>query len=120
MSEQNPNVTKSTQETVPSFADFGVYDFWCSSDEKKDKSFVGIKLEKGLPKIYFPMGYRASKPPDDICKQDFYQLIAVLNDKSLQSYFSEEDLKKSQLDFPFYAYLSVLQYYLDFVAKRAI
>ncbi|MDY6263267.1 MAG: LlaJI family restriction endonuclease [Fibrobacter sp.] len=37
-----------------------------------------------------------------------------MNDKSLQSYFSEEDLKKSQLDFPFYAYLSVLQYYLDF------
>lgn len=114
MSEQNPNVTKSTQETVPSFADFCVYDAWCSSDEKKDKSFVGIRIENDRPKIYFPMGYRASKPPEDICKQDFYQLIAVLNDKSLQSYFSEEDLKKSQLDFPFYAYLSVLQYYLDF------
>lgn len=114
MSDQNPNPAEFAQKAVPSFADFCVYDFWCSSDEKKDKSFVGIKLEKGLPKIYFPMGYRASKPPEDICKQDFYQLIAVLNDKSLQSYFSEEDLKKSQLDFPFYAYLSVLQYYLDF------
>ena len=114
MSEQNPYVTKSMRETVSSFADFCVYDAWCSSDEKKDKSFVGIKIEDNRPKIYFPMGYRASKPPEDICKRDFYQLIAVLNDKSLQSYFSEEDLKKSQLDFPFYAYLSVLQYYLDF------
>ena len=114
MSEQNPNVTKSMRETASSFADFCVYDAWRSSDEKKDKSFVGIRIEDNQPKIYFPMGYRASKPPEDICKRDFYQLIAVLNDKSLQSYFSEEDLKKSQLDFPFYAYLSVLQYYLDF------
>ena len=114
MSEQNPNVTKSMRETVSSFADFCVYDAWCSSDEKKDKSFVGIKIEDNRPKIYFPMGYRASKPSEDVCKRDFYQLIAVLNDKSLQSYFSEENLKKSQLDFPFYAYLSVLQYYLDF------
>ena len=114
MSEQNPNVTKSMRETASSFADFCVYDAWRSSDEKKDKSFVGIKIEDNRPKIYFPMGYRASKPSEDVCKRDFYQLIAVLNDKSLQSYFSEEDLKKSQLDFPFYAYLSVLQYYLDF------
>ena len=114
MSEQNPYVTKSMRETVSSFADFCVYDAWRSSDEKKDKSFVGIKIEDNRPKIYFPMGYRASKPSEDVCKRDFYQLIAVLNDKSLQSYFSEEDLKKSQLDFPFYAYLSVLQYYLDF------
>ena len=114
MSEQNPNVTKSMRETASSFADFCVYDAWRSSDEKKDKSFVGIKIEDNRPKIYFPMGYRASKPPEDVCKRDFYQLIAVLNDKSLQSYFSEDDLKKSQLDFPFYAYLSVLQYYLDF------
>ena len=114
MSEQNPNVTKSMRETAASFADFCVYDAWRSSDEKKDKSFVGIKIEDNRPKIYFPMGYRASKPSEDVCKRDFYQLIAVLNDKSLQSYSSEEDLKKSQLDFPFYAYLSVLQYYLDF------
>ena len=114
MSEQNPNVTKSMRETVSSFADFCVYDAWRSSDEKKDKSFVGIRIEDNQPKIYFPMGCRASKPPEDICKRDFYQLIAVLNDKSLQSYFTEEDLKKSRLDFPFYAYLSVLQYYLDF------
>ena len=114
MSDQSPNPAESTQKTVPSFADFCVYDAWRSSDEKKDKSFVGIKIEDNRPKIYFPMGYCASKPSEDVCKRDFYQLIAVLNDKSLQSYFSEEDLKKSQLDFPFYAYLSVLQYYLDF------
>ena len=114
MSDQSPNPAESTQKMVPSFADFCVYDAWRSSDEKKDKSFVGIKIEDNRPKIYFPMGYRASKPSEDVCKRDFYQLIAVLNDKSLQSYFSEEDLKKSQLDFPFYAYLSVLQYYLDF------
>lgn len=114
MSEQSPNATKSMRETVSSFADFCVYDAWRSSDEKKDKSFVGIKIEDNRPKIYFPMGYRASKPSEDVCKRDFYQLIAVLNDKSLQSYFSEDDLKKSRLDFPFYAYLSVLQYYLDF------
>ena len=114
MSDQSPNLAESTQKTVPSFADFFVYYAWRSSDEKKDKSFVGIKIEDNRPKIYFPMGYRASKPSEDVCKRDFYQLIAVLNDKSLQSYFSEEDLKKSQLDFPFYAYLSVLQYYLDF------
>lgn len=108
------HIAEPAQKAFTSFADFCVYDAWHSSDEKKDKSFVGIKIEDNRPKIYFPMGYRASKPPEDICKQDFYQLIAVLNDKSLQSYFSEEDLKKSQLDFPFYAYLSVLQYYLDF------
>lgn len=114
MSDQNPNPAEFTQKAVPSFADFCVYDAWCSSDEKKDKSFVGIRIEDNQPKIYFPMGYRAAKPSEDICKQDFYRLVAVLNDQSLQSYFSEEDLKKSQLDFPFYAYLSVLQYYLDF------
>lgn len=108
------HIAEPAQKAFTSFADFCVYDAWRSSDEKKDKSFVGIKIEDNRPKIYFPMGYRASKPSEDICKQDFYQLIAVLNDKSLQSYFSEEDLKKSQLDFPFYAYLSVLQYYLDF------
>ena len=108
------HIAEPAQKAFTSFADFCVYDAWCSSDEKKDKSFVGIRIENDRPKIYFPMGYRASKPSENICKQDFYQLIAVLNDKSLQSYFSEEDLKKSQLDFPFYAYLSVLQYYLDF------
>lgn len=108
------HIAEPAQKAFMSFADFCVYDAWRSNDEKKDKSFVGIRIEDNQPKIYFPMGYRASKPPEDICKQDFYQLIAVLNDKSLQSYFTEEDLKKSQLDFPFYAYLSVLQYYLDF------
>ena len=108
------HIAEPAQKAFASFADFCVYDAWRSSDEKKDKSFVGIKIEDNRPKIYFPMGYRASKPSEDVCKWDFYQLIAVLNDKSLQSYFSEEDLKKSQLDFPFYAYLSVLQYYLDF------
>lgn len=108
------HIAEPAQKAFTSFADFCVYDAWRSSDEKKDKSFVGIRIENNQPKIYFPMGYRASKPPEDICKRDFYQLIAVLNDKSLQSYFSEEDLKKSRLDFPFYAYLSVLQYYLDF------
>lgn len=108
------HIAEPAQKAFTSFADFCVYDAWRSSDEKKDKSFVGIRIEDNQPKIYFPMGYRASKPPEDICKQDFYQLIAVLNDKSLQSYFSEEDLKKSQLDFPFYAYLSILQYHLDF------
>ena len=108
------HIAEPAQKAFTSFADFCVYDAWCSSDEKKDKSFVGIRIEDNQPKIYFPMGYRASKPPEDICKRDFYQLIAVLNDKSLQSYFSEEDLKKSRLDFPFYAYLSVLLYYLDF------
>lgn len=107
-------IAEPAQKAFTSFADFCVYDAWCSSDEKKDKSFVGIRIENDRPKIYFPMGCRASKPSEDICKRDFYQLIAVLNDKSLQSYFSEEDLKKSRLDFPFYAYLSVLQYYLDF------
>lgn len=108
------HIAEPAQKAFTSFADFCVYDAWRSSDEKKDKSFVGIKIEDNRPKIYFPMGYRASKPSEDVCKRDFYQLIAVLNDKSLQSYFSEEDLKKSRLDFPFYAYLSVLQYYLDF------
>ena len=108
------HIAELAQKAFTSFADFCVYDAWRSSDEKKDKSFVGIKIEDNRPKIYFPMGYRASKPSEDVCKRDFYQLIAVLNDKSLQSYFSEEDLKKSQLDFPFYAYFSVLQYYLDF------
>lgn len=114
MSEQNTSAVNSTQKTIPSFADFCVYDAWKSGDEKKDKSFVGIKIEGKEPRIYFPMGYRPAKPSEDVCKQDFYRLVAVLSDKSLQSYFSEEDLKKSQLDFPFYAYLSVLQYYLDF------
>ncbi|OWV11675.1 LlaJI family restriction endonuclease [Fibrobacter sp. UWB5] len=108
------HIAEPAQKAFTFFADFCVYDAWYSSDEKKDKSFVGIRIEDNQPKIYFPMGYRASKPSEDICKRDFYQLIAVLNDKSLQSYFSEEDLRKSQLDFPFYAYLSVLRYYLDF------
>jgi len=114
MSDQSLNPAESTQKAVPSFADFCVYDAWKSSDEKKDKSYVGIKVDGKEPRIYFPMGYRSTKPSEDVCKQDFYRLVAVLSDKSLQSYFSEEDLKKSQLDFPFYAYLSVLQYYLDF------
>ena len=108
------HIVESAQKAIPSFADFCVYDAWKSGDEKKDKSYVGIKIEDNQPRIYFPMGYRPTKPSEDVCKQDFYRLIAVLNDKTLQSYFSEEDLKKSQLDFPFYAYLSVLQYYLDF------
>ena len=108
------HIAEPAQKAFTSFADFCVYDAWCSNDEKKDKSFVGIKIEDNLPKIYFPMGYRTAKPSEDICKQDFYRLVSVLSDKSLQSYFSEDDLKKSQLDFPFYAYLAVLQYYLDF------
>ena len=108
------HIAEPVQKIIPSFADFCVYNIWSSSEEKKDKSFVGIKIEDNQPRIYFPMGYRSAKPSEDICKQDFYRLIAVLSDKSLQSYFTEEDLEKSQLDFPFYAYLSVLQYYLDF------
>ena len=108
------HVAESAQKAISSFADFCVYDAWISCDEKKDKSFVGIKIENNRPKIYFPMGYRSAKPSEIVCKQDFYRLIAVLSDISLQSYFSEDDLKKSQLDFPFYAYLAVLQYYLDF------
>ena len=108
------HLAEPAQKAIPSFADFCVYNVWSSSEEKKDKSFVGIKIEDDKPKIYFPMGYRSAKPSEDVCKQDFYRLIAVLSDKTLQSYFTEEDLEKSQLDFPFYAYLSVLQYYLDF------
>ena len=114
MSAVAQHIAEPVQKAVTSFADFCVYDAWKSCDEKKDKSFVGIKIEGKEPRIYFPMGYRPAKPSEDVCKQDFYRLIAVLSDTSLQSYFSEEDLKKSQLDFPFYAYLSVLQYYLDF------
>lgn len=114
MSAVAQHIAEPAQKAIPSFADFCVYDAWKSSDEKKDKSFVGIWLEDGQPKIYFPMGYRPAKPFEDICKLDFYRLVAVLNDKSLQKYFSEEDLKKSQLDFPFYSFLAVLQYYLDF------
>ena len=108
------HLAEPAQKIIPSFADFCVYNAWSSSEEKKDKSFVGIKIEDNQPRIYFPMGYRSAKPSEDVCKQDFYRLIAVLSDKTLQSYFTEEDLEKSQLDFPFYAYLSVLQYYLDF------
>ena len=108
------NSAEPVQKAVTSFADFCVYDAWKSGDEKKDKSFVGIRLEDGQPKIYFPMGYRPAKPSEDICKQDFYRLVAILNDKSLQKYLSEDDMKKSQLDFPFYSFLAVLQYYLDF------
>ena len=114
MSAVAQHIAEPVQKAVTSFADFCVYDAWKSCDEKKDKSFVGIRLENGQPKIYFPMGYRPAKPSEDICKQDFYRLVAVLNDKSLQKYFSEDDLKKSQLDFPFYSFLAVLQYYLDF------
>jgi hypothetical protein len=114
MSAVAQHIAEPAQKTTPSFADFCVYDAWKSSDEKKDKSFVGIRLEDGQPKIYFPMGYRPAKPSEDICKQDFYRLVAILNDKSLQKYFLEDDLKKSQLDFPFYSFLAVLQYYLDF------
>lgn len=114
MSAVTQHIAEPAQKAVTSFADFCVYDAWKSGDEKKDKSFVGIRLEDGQPKIYFPMGYRPAKPSEDICKQDFYRLVAVLNDKSLQKYFSEDDLKKSQLDFPFYSFLAVLQYYLDF------
>ena len=114
MSAVAQHIAEPVQKAITSFADFCVYDAWKSGDEKKDKSFVGIRLENSQPKIYFPMGYRPAKPFEDICKQDFYRLVAVLNDKSLQKYFSEDDLKKSQLDFPFYSFLAVLQYYLDF------
>ena len=115
MSAVAQHIADPAQKAVSSFADFCVYDAWKSSDEKKDKSFVGIKLEEGLPKIYFPMGFRSVKPSDEnVCKQDFYRLVSVLSDPRLQKYFSEEDLEKSQLDFPFQAFLSVLQYYLDF------
>ena len=88
MSDQSLNPAESTQKAVPSFADFCVYDAWKSSDEKKDKSYVGIKVDGKEPRIYFPMGYRSTKPSEDVCKQDFYRLVAVLSDKSLQSYFS--------------------------------
>ena len=114
MPELNTTLAKNTQKTISSFADFCVYNAWSSCAETKDKLFVGIKIEDSQPRIYFPMGYRTAKPSEDICKQDFYRLVAVLSNTSLQSYFSEDDLKKSQLDFPFYAYLAVLQYYLDF------
>ena len=114
MSAVAQHIAEPAQKAVTSFADFCVYDAWKSCDEKKDKSFVGIRLEDGQPKIYFPMGYRPAKPSENVCKQDFYRLVAVLNDKSLQKYFSEDDLKKSQFDFPFYSFLAVLQYYLDF------
>ena len=77
MSVLAQHIAEPAQKAFTSFADFCVYDAWRSSDEKKDKSFVGIRIEDNQPKIYFPMGYRASKPPEDICKRDFYQLIAV-------------------------------------------
>lgn len=111
------NVSDTSKRQHPAFADFCVYDAWKIQDEKKDKFFVGIKLEENLPKIYFPMGFRkpsAEKTSDEECRRDFCKLVAVLCDKSLQKYFSREELKKSSLDFPFDAFLSVLQYYLDF------
>lgn len=114
MPELNSNFARTTHKAISSFADFCVYNAWSSCANTKEKLFVGIKIEDSQPRIYFPMGYRTATPSEDICKQDFYRLVAVLSDTSLQSYFSEDDLKKSQLDFPFYAYLSVLQYYLDF------
>ena len=117
MSNESSKNTNTPRKTIVSFVDFCSYDSWKSSDEN-GKSFVGIKMENNkLPVICFPMGLRntsISKPSEKDCKRDFHQLISVLNDRTLQAYLSEDDLKESKLDFPFHAFVKVLQYYLDF------
>ena len=97
------------------FRSFCVFNAWEKTSDSEDNSFVGIKIENGEPRIYFPMGYQ----PDDLdekeadieLKRDFAHLLAILADKSLPSYFEDEYSEKCKLDFPIHAFLGVLQYY---------
>lgn len=104
------------------FRSFCVFNAWEKSSESEDNSFVGIKIEDGEPKIYFPMGYQPDesegfpdeKEIDDELKRDFAYLLALLADKSLPSYFEDEYSEKCKLDFPIHAFLGVLQYYQSY------
>lgn len=110
--------------THSSFRSFCELDAWNNnSTDRKDRSFVGIRIEKSdpekppSPRIYFPMGYRIdgdSKRLDAELKADFYRLVELLADKTLPSYLSSEDRAKCRLDFPMHAFIGVLQHYQDF------
>ncbi len=100
-----------------SFRDFCVFDGWKNSADGKDKSFVGIKVENGCPKVYFPMGYADGEseiPCDAELRGDFFRLIALLSDKSLPGFFTKQDFEKCALDFPLHAFFGVLEYFRDF------
>lgn len=96
-----------------SFRDFCVFDAWKLRDDERN-SFVGIRLENGSPKIYFPMGYanEASEISDAELRRDFRRLIALLSDAALPGYFEADE--KLFLDFPLRAFFRVLEDFLDF------
>lgn len=116
MRVQSQNISKRKRK---SFVDFCRFDAWREKNsEDKDDYFVGLKIENGEPRIYFPMGYRPNGADatelNAELKKDYFLLLSLLADKSLPDYFTKEDLQKSKLDFPIHAFLGVLQYYQRF------
>lgn len=97
-----------------SFRDLCVFDSWKNRDDE-NCGFVGIRMEKGFPKFHFPMGYGTLGNADDgELKRDFFRLMELVSDKALPCYLSNADGGKCHLDFPFFAFRGVLEYYLDF------
>jgi hypothetical protein len=84
-----------------------VYNAKLTGDE-----FVGIRIEDGIPRVYFPVGYRKSTDSREI-KRDILNLISVLSmyerkDITIQT---EHDERKNK--FPIHAYIGVFTYYLN-------
>ncbi len=99
-----------------SFRDFCAFDSWKNHDDENG-GFVGIRMENGLPKIHFPMGYGNPENEgfDEVeLKGDFFRLMEILSDKALPQYLSNADFEKCRLDFPFRAFWEILEYYRDF------
>jgi len=90
-------------------------DSFSEHEVKADDKFVGVRVENGVPKIYFPMGYRLSSRPTD-ARRDIRNLIDVLgtfakNDES--SYGFTELGDNLVQNFPISAYLIIIEDYLS-------
>lgn len=81
--------------------------------EPDGKSFVGIRVENGVPKIFFPVGYRKANDDNELRRD-------VLNMTSILSLFykkKKDDFSRSyklESNFPLQAYIGVYSYFLNF------
>ena len=80
---------------------------------KNGDEFVGIRMENGFPRVYFPTGYRHAK---DIREQrrDILNLISVLSVYGNRNEFKPSTYGNNSQVFPIHAYIGVFTYYLNY------
>ncbi len=93
--------------------DFKIRDH-CYINENGDDNFVGLKVDSGDIKIYFPIGYELPKQDDELI-MDIKNLFYILSrfTESREVLFDiDNSITQQTVIFPMQAYINVINYYL--------